>query len=70
MLLDRDLLFAAMQGYTYALDPRTGVELWHNPMKGFGFGITSLATVSGQTSVALAAQSAAEEEAAAGNHTS
>ncbi len=42
LLLDRDLLFAAVQGYTYALDPSTGNEMWVNPMKGFGFGITAM----------------------------
>lgn len=65
LLLDRDLLFAAVQGYTYALDPRSGAELWCNPMKGFGFGITSLASVSGQTPGVHAAQVEADEQAAA-----
>ena len=25
-----------------ALDPKTGTQLWHNPLKGFGFGIPSI----------------------------
>ncbi len=65
LLLDRDILFAAVQGYTYALDPHTGHEIWQNPMKGFGFGITSLATWSGHTPVSNAAQAAADAATAA-----
>lgn len=49
LLLDREFLFAAVNGYTYCLDPRTGEELWQNPMNGFGHGVTSMATVSGHT---------------------
>ncbi|MCH8965729.1 MAG: PQQ-binding-like beta-propeller repeat protein, partial [Planctomycetes bacterium] len=37
LLLDGDSLLAAVNGYTYCLDPRTGQQLWFNPMKGFGF---------------------------------
>ena len=49
LLLDGDSLFAAVSGYTYCLDPRTGQQLWFNPMKGFGFGVTSIATAAGHT---------------------
>ena len=44
ILVDRQTLYASVNGYTYAIDPQDGTELWMNPMKGFGFGVTSLAT--------------------------
>lgn len=47
LLLDGDRLMAAVNGYTYCLDPRTGAQLWMNPMKGFGYGVTCLASVQG-----------------------
>ncbi len=65
LLLDGDRLIVAVQGYTYCLDPATGQQLWLNPMKGFGIGITSLAGSTGQSSSALLAQAAARHAAAA-----
>ena len=44
LLLDGDRLFASIQGYMYCLDATDGHELWFNPMKGFGTGVTSLAS--------------------------
>ncbi len=64
LLLDGDRLFVAVQGYTYCLDPATGQQLWLNPMKGFGTGVTSLAGSRGQSSSALLAQAAAQQAAA------
>lgn len=49
LLLDGDRLIAAVKGYTYCLDPTSGEQLWFNPMKGFGYGVTSIASVRGQT---------------------
>ncbi len=65
LLLDGDSLFAAVNGYTYCLDPRSGQQLWLNPMKGFGLGVTSIATATGHTPHAHLAQSAAEQRQAA-----
>lgn len=65
LLLDGDALFAAVNGYTYCLDPRTGQQLWFNPMKGFGHGVTSIATAAGHTPHSHLAESAAEQQRAA-----
>ena len=64
LLLDGDRLFAAVKGYTYCLDPATGQQLWLNPMKGFGLGVTSLVSSRGQSSTGLLAQAAASAAAA------
>ncbi len=65
LLLDGDSLLAAVNGYTYSLDPRTGQQLWLNPMKGFGFGVTSIATATGHTPHAQLAERQTEEQRAA-----
>ncbi len=65
VLLDGERLFVAVQGYTYCLDPVTGQQLWFNPMKGFGMGVTSLAGTRGQSASALLAQAGAQQAAAA-----
>ncbi len=65
LLLDGDSLLAAVNGYTYCLDPRTGQQLWFNPMKGFGYGVTSIATATGHTPHAQLAESEAEAQRAA-----
>ena len=50
LLLENDILVVAVDGYMYGLDPRTGRELWFNPMKGFGTGVTSLVSANGNSS--------------------
>ncbi len=66
LLLDGDSLLAAVNGYTYCLDPRTGQQLWFNPMKGFGYGVTSIATAAaGHTPHAQLAEHQAEAQRAA-----
>ena len=47
LLLDGDRLIACVHGYMYALDAATGRQLWANEMKGFGYGVASLASVHG-----------------------
>lgn len=47
LLPDDDLLFASVDGYTYALDPATGDLLWENPLAGLGTGVPCLATLRG-----------------------
>ena len=39
---DGDLLYAGVGGELYALEPKTGTILWHNPLKGLGFGVISI----------------------------
>ena len=43
VLLDGAVL-AACYGEIFCLDPLTGNALWHNPLKGFGTGLATIAT--------------------------
>ena len=65
LLVDRNLVIAGVNGYIYGLDPKTGDQLWFNELKGYGVGVTSLATLSGSTSQSVVLQAAAADEAAA-----
>jgi outer membrane protein assembly factor BamB len=68
LLLDGDRLIVAVNGYMYCLDPLGGEQLWYNEMTGFGTGVTSIASVRGNTSpevVAMAAAEAARQATAA-----
>ena len=68
VLVDGDCVLAGVYGYVYCLDALTGVQLWTNPMRGFGTGVTSLATQRGSSTVnqqAGAAEAAAQAAAAA-----
>ncbi len=38
-------VLAICSGEVFCLDPLTGGALWHNPLKGFGRGLATLATV-------------------------
>lgn len=64
LLVDRDLLIVSVDGYTYGLDAATGREEWFNPMKGFGIGVASLASVSGSAQNTQAHAATAEAQAA------
>ena len=74
LLLDGDRLIASCSGYTWCLDPLTGAEVWHQPLKGMGTGIPSLVSVRGGNQVGgpgaqaakLAAQQADAASSAAG----
>jgi outer membrane protein assembly factor BamB len=65
ILPDRDRVFVCVQGYTWALDPTSGRELWFQPFKGEGTGIPMLATMraSAGGQVANAAAAAAQQAA-------
>ena len=39
---DGDVLYAGVGGEVWALDPKNGSLLWHNPLKGLGYGIPSI----------------------------
>ena len=43
VVLDGNNLYAATHGEIYCLEPRTGIIRWHNPLKGYGFGLVSIA---------------------------
>ncbi len=72
LLLERDVLVVSVDGYMYGLDPRTGGQLWYNPMDGFGTGVTSLVSVNGSASdaVHLVAAEIAARQASQSSHTS
>ena len=61
LLLDGDRLIAAVSGYIYCLDPIFGQQVWENPMKGYGLGITSIASVHGSTPIDPAAAKKQQE---------
>jgi outer membrane protein assembly factor BamB len=42
--LDGDNLYAATYGEIFCLDPETGEGRWHNPLKGYGLGLVSIAS--------------------------
>ena len=41
--LESSNLFAATRGEIFCLDPQTGIIRWHNPLKGYGWGLVSIA---------------------------
>ena len=66
LLYESGVLLVAVNGYMYGLRPDTGAVLWSNEMKGFGFGVTALATVTQSTTanlIAAAAQGEANKHA-------
>ena len=53
-------------GELFALDPKSGELLWHEPLKGFGTGLVTLATdLGGSTQTAVMGESVARAQAAA-----
>ena len=65
VLLDGDRLIVGVGGYIYCLDPLYGQEVWSNPLKGKGMGITSVVSVRGAAGADPAAAEAARQQAAA-----
>jgi len=65
ILVDKNILIAGVNGYIYGLDPKTGEQLWFNELKGYGLGVTSLATVGGSTTSTVVLQAAAADAEAA-----
>lgn len=43
VVLDGDNLYAATHGEIFCLDPKTGDGRWHDGLKGFGYGLVSIA---------------------------
>jgi outer membrane protein assembly factor BamB len=69
LLPDGERLFATIMGYTWALDPVDGRELWYQPLKGEGQGIATLATFSAAAdALRLAAATAANAAKVAAHH--
>jgi outer membrane protein assembly factor BamB len=44
VVLQDGAVLASCYGEIYCLDPLTGDARWHNPLKGFGTGLVSIAT--------------------------
>ncbi len=44
MALHGEILLASCYGEIFCLDPFSGNALWHNPLKGFGLGLATIAT--------------------------
>src|SRR5262252_5121939 len=44
VVLDKDRVLASCSGEIFCLDALTGEALWHNRLKGFGMGLTTIAT--------------------------
>ncbi len=47
VVLDDGRIFATSRGEIFCLDPLSGDVLWHNPLKGFGVGLATIATETG-----------------------
>jgi outer membrane protein assembly factor BamB len=67
VVLDGAKILAASYGELFCLDPQTGEGLWHNPLKGFGYGLASIATESspGNINAVTAAEKHRQDEEAA-----
>jgi hypothetical protein len=57
-----DLLLATTRGEIFALDPSTGGVLWNNPLRGYGYG---LITIAGDTQTSSMAEHLSREQAQA-----
>jgi PQQ-like domain len=44
VVLQDGAILAASCGEIFCLDPLTGTLMWHNPLKGFGVGLATIAT--------------------------
>lgn len=63
---DTEGLFATCAGELFALDPKSGALLWHEPLKGHGTGLVTVATDLGAvTQASVIAESVARAQAAA-----
>jgi outer membrane protein assembly factor BamB len=55
LVLDGETILASCYGEIFCMDALTGKAMWHNPLKGFGLGLATIATksnpVSGSTAV-------------------
>jgi outer membrane protein assembly factor BamB len=64
ILIDGDRIIVSVHGYTYCLEPTTGSLVWENELKGYGMGITAIASVRGRADSGVAAQLAQQAAAA------
>ena len=68
VVLQDGVVLASCCGEIFCLDPLTGNGMWHNPLKGFGTGLATIATENSQgdgNAPVLAEKRRRDEEAAA-----
>lgn len=68
VVLQDDAVLASCCGEIFCLDPFTGNPRWHNPLKGFGRGLATIATEESpraSNTLVLAEKLRCEEQAAA-----
>jgi outer membrane protein assembly factor BamB len=65
LLLDQDRIIATTKGEAYCVDAATGQLLWHNNLPGVGWGLITIATASGSTSLGALPQKKRQDDAAA-----
>jgi len=67
LLVDGSRIFATAQGEIFCLSAADGKILWHDPLKGYGLGLTSIATQNGSSNPATtAAEQARQDQSASG----
>jgi outer membrane protein assembly factor BamB len=66
VVLQDGAILASCYGEIFCLDPLTGGGRWHNPLKGFG---TGLATIATDNATVLAAKRRRDEQAEAASTT-
>src|SRR5438105_1067799 len=54
VVLDGGLLFAATRGEVFCLDPTNGCVRWNNGMRGFGYGLATIAGSDASSAAAMA----------------
>jgi len=72
IVVQNETVLASCYGEIFRLDPLTGNRLWHNPLKGFGMGLATIATEDGLGSgnaPVLAEKRRRDEQAAAASTT-
>jgi outer membrane protein assembly factor BamB len=65
VVLHEAALYATTKGELFCLEAATGRIRWQNPLKGLGLGLVTIATASGQQSVAMREKQQRDEAAAA-----
>jgi outer membrane protein assembly factor BamB len=67
VVLQNEAVLASCSGEIFCLDPLTGDARWHNPLKGFGRGLATIATAAnpGSAHAPVLAEKRRREQAAA-----
>jgi outer membrane protein assembly factor BamB len=67
VVVQNEAVLASCHGEVFCLDPFTGEGRWHNPLKGFGFGLATMATAAnpGSSTTPVLAEKRRLDQAAA-----